>query len=757
VIDKLIAIRSVGKFWRYSAHGQTNFQRLTLIFAENGCGKTTLAAILKSLAADDGMLIAERKTLGSPDEPRIELRSSAAAHVFEGGQWNSNFTNIEVFDDAFIYGNVYAGPLVTLEQRRSLHKIIIGSHGVTLAREIEQLNEQIKNINYELQYLTDQIRPYASALTVEQFCRLAPVEGVDERIAAKLIDLEARRNIVKIRTTTLFNHVALPPVSVGELEQLLRSGIEDLSAESEHRLQEHFLHIGTGAETWLANGISRIANETCPFCLQNISSQSIIGDYRAHFGASYRELKARITRRRDEIDRFFSGDRVAEVLQEIARQDAARAFWSNFVSVPADLYPLGEIRSQSANLRNMLLQHLDRKAASPLEAIALSAEDMRAVRDYEAVKTTVQEITNDLIFVNAAIQEVKDRTDAGSVQEIEAELALLRAAKSRYSEPASNLCQTLSDTTTRKTEAEQRKSQRRDVLSAHTASIFPAYQAAINGYLEKFGAEFRVGGVATENPGGKPGSRYQIEICGVSIELGNENTPPGTPCFRNTLSAGDRNGLALAFFFAQLDQDAGLASKVVVLDDPISSFDDQRATATKHIICNLASTATQVIVFSHSAQFLKRVWDQQGTPPKKPLKLRRCSDGVELVTWDIQAETQTDYHRLHAVLAGYVGSHAGSPREVAASIRPFLEGLLRIVYPAHFRPEDWVGDFVLIARSAAASSQPIMPDTRLHELEEIVDYSKRYHHSTNLSWETEPINETELESFVRRTLQFPGS
>jgi wobble nucleotide-excising tRNase len=756
VIDKLITIRSVGKFLRYSAHGQTNFQRLTLIFAENGCGKTTLAAILKSLAVDDGMLIAERKTLGSPDEPRIELRTSASAHVFEGGQWNAIFAGIEVFDDAFVYGNVYAGPVVSLEQRRSLHKIIIGSLGVTLAREIELLNEQIRNINYELQYLTDRIRPFVGSLSVEQFCGLAPVAHVDERIAAKLVDLEAQRNIAKIRGIALFDPVVLPPINDGEIEQLLQSSIDDLSSETERRLQEHFSHIGTGAETWVANGISRIADETCPFCLQDISSQTIIEDYRAHFGASYRDLKARITSSRDEINRILSGDSVAEILQQIARQDEARAFWTNYVSLLTDPYPLGEIRSRSADLRNMLLRRLDQKAASPLEAVTLSVEDMRVISAYERVKATVQEISDRLILANAAILEVKGRTDAGNIHEIEGELGLLRAAKSRYTEPASSLCQTHFDATTRKTEAERRKSRQRDALNEHTETIFPVYQAAINGYLERFGAEFRVEGVATENPGGRPGSRYYIEIRGVSVELGNENTPPGTPCFRNTLSAGDRNGLALAFFFAQLDQDTELASKVVVLDDPISSFDDQRATATKHIICNLASRAAQVVIFSHSAQFLKRIWDQRGTPPQKALKLRRCTDGVELVNWDIQAETQTDFHRLHTVLTDYSASRAGNPREVAASIRPFLEGLLRVVYPAHFRPEDWVGDFLQLARSEAAIGHPIITGERLRELEEIVDYSDRYHHNSNQSWETEPINETELLSFVRRTIQFPG-
>jgi wobble nucleotide-excising tRNase len=45
------------------------------------------------------------------------------------------------------------------------------------------------------------------------------------------------------------------------------------------------------------------------------------------------------------------------------------------------------------------------------------------------------------------------------------------------------------------------------------------------------------------------------------------------PSFRNTLSAGDRNALALAFFFASLERDPQRAQKIVVIDDPISSLD----------------------------------------------------------------------------------------------------------------------------------------------------------------------------------------
>lgn len=68
------------------------------------------------------------------------------------------------------------------------------------------------------------------------------------------------------------------------------------------------------------------------------------------------------------------------------------------------------------------------------------------------------------------------------------------------------------------------------------------------------------------------------------------------PAFRNTLSSGDRNTLALAFFFASLDQDPQLAQKIAVIDDPMTSLgsgDGPRNAAAR-------SRVSQVIVLSHS-------------------------------------------------------------------------------------------------------------------------------------------------------------
>ena len=65
-----------------------------------------------------------------------------------------------------------------------------------------------------------------------------------------------------------------------------------------------------------------------------------------------------------------------------------------------------------------------------------------------------------------------------------------------------------------------------------------------------------------------------------SIPISGASPPAGEPSFRTTLSSGDRNTLALAFFFASLELDTALPDKIVVIDDPMTSLDEHRSLAT---------------------------------------------------------------------------------------------------------------------------------------------------------------------------------
>ena len=144
-----------------------------------------------------------------------------------------------------------------------------------------------------------------------------------------------------------------------------------------------------------------------------------------------------------------------------------------------------------------------------------------------------------------------------------------------------------------------------------------------------FAAGFRIGGTERSYVGGKPSSNYKILINSVSVELGDDRTPVNVPSFRNTLSAGDRSTLALALFIAQLERDPNLKDKIVVLDDPLTSQDRSRRTATQTIICNLAKEVKQVFVLSHDPYFLRALWDgYKGGGSIKSFQFLRMGNGT---------------------------------------------------------------------------------------------------------------------------------
>ena len=144
------------------------------------------------------------------------------------------------------------------------------------------------------------------------------------------------------------------------------------------------------------------------------------------------------------------------------------------------------------------------------------------------------------------------------------------------------------------------RGQARDALDDYRQNIFPANEAAINEYLHRFNAGFRLGGVGSVNTRAGSSCTYNVLINNIAVAL----TAAAGPSFRTTMSAGDRNTLAIVFFFASLDQDAQIAQKIVIIDDPMTSLDEHRSLTTLQEMRRLQARVGQVVVLSHSKPFL---------------------------------------------------------------------------------------------------------------------------------------------------------
>ena len=80
-------IQNIGRFETARPTHDATFGRCTIIFGENGWGKSTLADILRSLTTNNPAILAGRKTLDAAAPPKAVRRFGTQNAVFENGTW----------------------------------------------------------------------------------------------------------------------------------------------------------------------------------------------------------------------------------------------------------------------------------------------------------------------------------------------------------------------------------------------------------------------------------------------------------------------------------------------------------------------------------------------------------------------------------------------------------------------------------------------------------------------------------------------
>jgi wobble nucleotide-excising tRNase len=262
-----------------------------------------------------------------------------------------------------------------------------------------------------------------------------------------------------------------------------------------------------------------------------------------------------------------------------------------------------------------------------------------------------------------------------------------------------------------------------------------------------------LGSVTSMNTRAGSSCTYNVVINNVPVAL--TAGAGGEPAFRNTLSSGDRNALALAFFFASLDRDPQLAQKIVVIDDPMTSLDEHRSLTTIQEMRRLVPRVSQVIVLSHAKSFLCALWESADTTTRTAIKISRYGSGSTLSTWDVRQDSITEHDKRHAKVAAYLKSaNAADEREVAGALRHILESFMRVAYPEDFPPSTLLGRFINTCQQRVGGLDEILSPVNIIELRDLLDYANKFHHDTNPAWETEIINDRQLIQYCERTLRF---
>jgi wobble nucleotide-excising tRNase len=289
-------------------------------------------------------------------------------------------------------------------------------------------------------------------------------------------------------------------------------------------------------------------------------------------------------------------------------------------------------------------------------------------------------------------------------------------------------------------------------LGEFTKQIFDTHIEEINKHLRFFTPYITIKKFSNRRRGKQHQLSYFLKVneTEVTFDLSDKKSS-----VKYSLSEGDKSAVSLAFFLAKVYMSTDISKKIVVFDDPLSSFDANRRNATISQLQKLSSKVQQLIVLTHDIYFARDL-NSRLHPETLNLKVVRRANSSDIVAHDINKETLGGIFKDINTLVDYSKSGsdtAEKKREVIRCIRPVLEGIIRIKYFDSIRKDEWLGDFISNSRVAQPGDSFYRLKINLDDLIEVNDYSKQYHHSNPTNSDDDFINDSELKDYVDKTLR----
>ena len=239
-----------------------------------------------------------------------------------------------------------------------------------------------------------------------------------------------------------------------------------------------------------------------------------------------------------------------------------------------------------------------------------------------------------------------------------------------------------------------------------------------------------------------------IEVHGEKISFTTPTLTYTSHSAKLTLSEGDKSAIALCFFLARLEL-IGTTDKIIVFDDPLSSFDHGRKLTTINTLAKIAKECEQFFLLTHDLYFARDFTEK--VSDSNPLNLKIENDGTTslICSHDIYLDTLTSLEKDLQIISSYLKNEVSSDierRDIIRCIRPALEGVLRSKYFELFSAYDWLGDMISKIRQSSSSSRLNKLKVILDDISELNDFSKSYHHSSLKT--NDIINPFELKKYV---------
>ncbi len=704
MIGKIQSLTGIGRYRDFVWHESVPaFSRVNLVFGYNGSGKTTISNVLRLFSVQDSSRADELlDEMASQPDPKavVEIEGKVEQYSATGRKldlyaFNSDFVAEHVYDGGHLTCKAFDSSVVTSEQLqnpviRDLEDQIQSAQGRQgrIQTRIDSMNNEFESIKRSLsQELNDRIKGSRSPT---MSIPTAPPGRSASDIRRDLTEAYLSHERCQKQEQLEEDLEWLTNASLQRLEHdpthLMHVLTQDIASESlafiEARVQSlhsDSLRHSTAVE-WLEDGSRLLEAERgnehplCPLCQSDL--QERIGDlmrsYSAFASQSYDELA-------QEIDRII----------EEAGRDRTR---------------ISSSRDVARQLRTLSTRYAEADEASPeilppnlsgLLTLLEAAVDMAEKKRVDIGRTEwgfdVAELRKELDEANAWVTELESRQSRlqatlehivvdpeaalRRIKDLMQESATAQFDESRDGSSVEERARLLSESEETGREIKDLEAKRmREVARLKDESRY------VNGFLRKLGTDHFDVVISSSD------SSENVRIQYVSGSTKRS--------LRHSLSESEKTALAFAYFLSKIQYEvadnphADMSDVVIVIDDPVSSLDENRLHSTACLIEDMFSKAGQLFVLSHNVVFMRFLSNIIGNPREETdgekascrrdyyiSDLTGCLEQLPSTLWNYKS---TYFQKLQALVEYRDGeiSYEDAKRHLPNYVRTVLESFL---------------------------------------------------------------------------------
>lgn len=718
-IARVKNIKNVGTFVDFPNGASLGFEKLTFIYGFNTFGKTTLTDIFQSIKDNNPNLILSRKSIPRQEQAQkieISIKENGGSEqqlVFQNDNWVNNTISkhLEVFGSEFIHKNLFTGLKAERENKENFTQFILGEDGVGQAQIIAEKKKLSGDKKRDIKNKIPIFVKDKTNAEIQSFLDLS-IEGLDEStLQQRLLDIQHERQIETNRLKEPQKILSLPDIQVLHFETIqidlymkkindaLKSDYSNIKEEVLKRVDEHIVSTfrnNENATNWIKQGLEtnkNITNGICSFCGQSLSeSQELMKAYDSYFDIAYNEYIENIEKVFKENMHFIEKQKYSykskaqELLTNVMRYkdiDKSQDFKLLLIEIESKVTTINEedIAIKHLELCKTIQQNIEEKLRKPY--IAVSEIDFNGFKEilvaYESlltdIKGTVENLkiqTNNFKNSYRDTQAIQDKIIAydGSIKDLEKIIARINQNQQCIDYIGDKLLISSLEIELSRLEAE---------LAQNQTQYLTTYFSKINELFRKFGSSNFSLEMTSSNRGHSP--IYFLDVKFHTQKINDDE-------LKTVFSESDRRALALAVFWAKIELKP-LEEKlktVVVLDDPITSFDDNRISNSIDLFKESLHTLSQIIVLTHYPSFLKNFCERtkESTLTTKILKIEKNATSSVLMLESRETFTDSQYEKAFSKILDFI--HRKHNNCIKSDLRPFLESLyLPTVFASNIR------------------------------------------------------------------------